>query len=68
MCADEETGYRATQSGAEARSTDDREGACERDLGMSRNAIRSLMLLTPPCLAAWWLAGLTGLWMVQAVL
>ncbi len=35
---------------------------------MSRNAIRSLVLLTPPCLAAWWIAGLTALWTAQAVL
>lgn len=54
--------------GLRARSTGDREGAYERDLGMSRNAIRSLMLLTPPCLAAWWLAGLTALWTLQTIL
>lgn len=35
---------------------------------MSRNAIRSLVLLTPPCLAAWWVAGLTALWMAEAFL
>lgn len=35
---------------------------------MSRNAIRSLILLTPPCLAAWWIAGLATLWMAQTFL
>lgn len=32
---------------------------------MSRNALRALVLLTPPCMAFWCLAGLVAISIVQ---
>jgi len=67
MCVFTETDYRSNQPEGCGRGFQDREGALKVG-NMSRNAIRSLILLTPPCLAAWWIAGLATLWMAQALL
>lgn len=67
MCVFTEIDYRWNQPEDCGRGFQDREGALKVG-NMSRNAIRSLILLTPPCLAAWWVAGFVALWMVQVFL
>ena len=67
MCVFTETDYPSNQPERCGRGFQDWEVALEVG-NMSRNAIRSLILLTPPCLAAWWIAGLAALWMAQAFL